>query len=182
MSHIQRQSRRVRIVLQLFLVLLPVTVCYFWLTVNTPRDYLTTLGIVQLSFDITHFTHLPLSTAVRVQAAIASLLLSGVVMYALSVLIRVFRNYENGEIFSLENAKSYQKLGYCVFYWVLGSVVYRTVVGLILSFNNPPGQRIVAVSFVGVDMLTLLFGLIVFIIAWVMKEGHIIADENSHTV
>ena len=182
MDHIQQQSRRVRVLLQCLLLLLPIMVCYFWLTVNTPYDFLTTFGIVQLSFNISGFTHLPLSTFTRVLALIASLLLSGILIRALRILIGLFRNYEAGEIFSIENAKSYQQLGYSVFYWVLGTVVYRTVIGVVLSFNNPPGERVLGITFVGVDALTLVFGLMILIISWVMKEGHIIADENRHTV
>lgn len=103
-------------------------------------------------------------------------------MYVLKVLTRLFRNYENGEIFSISNAESYQKLGYCVFYWVGGSVVYGTFMSLILSFNNPPGERVIAISFVGMDLLTLIFGFVILIISWVMKEGYILADENSRTI
>lgn len=38
------------------------------------------------------------------------------------------------------------------------------------------------VSFVGMDFLTLVFGFITLIISWVMKEGYILADENTHTI
>ncbi|CAH0536831.1 DUF2975 domain-containing protein [Vibrio marisflavi] len=182
MPNIQKQSRRVRFILQCFMLLLPIMVCYFWLTVNTPDDYLTHLGIINLSFDINKLTHVPLSLLTRLLALIASLALSSIVIYALWNLVKLFRNYEQCDIFSLENAKLYQKLGYSVFYWVIGSIVYKTVIILILSFNNPPGQRLLAISFGGADLLTLLFGLIIMIISWVMKEGYMIADENLHTV
>ncbi|MCL9780681.1 DUF2975 domain-containing protein [Vibrio sp. S4M6] len=182
MPNIQKQSRRVRLILQCFMLLLPIMVCYFWLTVNTPADYLTNFGIIQLSFDINNFTQVPLSLSTRLLAIIASLALSSILIYALWTLVKLFRHYEQGDIFSLENAKFYQKLGYSVFYWVIGSVVYKTVIILILSFNNPPGQRLLSISFGGADLLTLLFGLMVMIISWVMKEGYMIADENRHTI
>ena len=53
---------------------------------------------------------------------------------------------------------------------------------VVLSFNNPPGERILAISFVGMDFLTLILGMIILIISWVMKEGYILADEHSHTI
>ncbi|MEZ8825096.1 DUF2975 domain-containing protein [Vibrio amylolyticus] len=178
MSKIQIQSRRVRILCQSLLVITPIMVCYYWLTVNTPYDFLTSLGIIHFSYEIDS----PLTLSTRVLAVIASLLLSSIIMYALTVLIRLFRNYENGEVFSLANVKSYQRLGYCLFYWVGGSVLYGALMSVILSFNNPPGERIFTVSFVGMDVLTLILGFIVLIISWVMKEGYILADENSHTI
>lgn len=47
MSKIQQQSRRVKILFQLFFILTPILVCFFWLTVETPYDFLRHTGIVQ---------------------------------------------------------------------------------------------------------------------------------------
>ena len=182
MSNIQKQSRRVRMLLQSLFVLTPIMVCYFWLTVETPYDIISATGIFYLTYDIGYFTMLPLTMTTRIVAAFTSLLMSSILMYALMVLIRLFRNYERGEIFSLENAMSYQKLGYSLFYWVLGSVIYGSLMSVILSFNNPPGDRIFEISFVGMDFLTLILGIIILIISWVMKEGYILADEHSQTI
>ena len=182
MSNIQKQSRRVRLLLQSFLALTPIMVCYFWLTVETPYDFISATGIFYLTYDIGYFTMLPLTMTTRIVAAFTGLLMSSILMYALMVLIRLFRNYERGEIFSLENAMSYQKLGYSLFYWVLGSVIYGSLMSVILSFNNPPGERIFEISFVGMDFLTLILGIIILIISWVMKEGYILADEHSQTI
>ncbi|MEZ8573404.1 DUF2975 domain-containing protein [Vibrio splendidus] len=182
MSNIQKQSRRVRMLLQSLFVLTPIMVCYFWLTVETPYDFISSTGIFYLTYDIGNYTILPLTMATRIVAAFTSLLMSSILMYALMVLIRLFRNYERGEIFSLENAMSYQKLGYSLFYWVLGSVIYGSLMSVILSFNNPPGERIFEISFVGMDFLTLILGIIILIISWVMKEGYILADEHSQTI
>ncbi|MEZ8786445.1 DUF2975 domain-containing protein [Vibrio splendidus] len=182
MSNIQKQSRRVRMLLQSLFVLTPIMVCYFWLTVETPYDFISSTGIFYLTYDIGNYTMLPLTMTTRIVAAFTSLLMSSILMYALMVLIRLFRNYERGEIFSLENAMSYQKLGYSLFYWVLGSVIYGSLMSVILSFNNPPGERIFEISFVGMDFLTLILGIIILIISWVMKEGYILADEHSQTI
>ncbi|MEZ9397302.1 DUF2975 domain-containing protein [Vibrio splendidus] len=182
MSNIQKQSRRVRMLLQSFLALTPIMVCYFWLTVQTPYDFLSEMGIIQFSLEMENFTTSSLTMTTRIIAMFTSLVMFSILMYALTVLIRLFRNYERGEIFSLENAMSYQKLGYSLFYWVLGSVIYGSLMSVILSFNNPPGERIFEISFVGMDFLTLILGIIILIISWVMKEGYILADEHSQTI
>lgn len=182
MSTIQKQSCRARKLFQCLLVLTPIAVCYYWLTVDTQYDFLTTFGIIESSIDISGYTQLPLTITTRLFASIASLLLCGIIMYALKVLIHLFRNYERNEIFSLDNTLSYQKLGYSLFYWVGASVVYGTLMSVILSFNNPPGERILTVGFVGMDFLNIVLGFVILIISWVMKEGHILADENTHTI
>ena len=182
MSKIQKQSRRARIFFQSLFVLTPIAVCYYWLTVETSYDFLTSFGVIQLSHNIDSYTQLPLTLTTRILATIASLFLCSIIMYALKVLINLFRSYERNEIFSLDNVMSYQKLGYSLFYWVGASVVYGALMSVILSFNNPPGDRMLAIGFVGVDFLTLVLGFIILIISWVMKEGYFLADENSHTI
>ena len=182
MSKIQKQSRRARIFFQSLFVLTPIAVCYYWLTVETSYDFLTSFGVIQVSHNIDSYTQLPLTLTTRILATIVSLFLCSIIMYALKVLINLFRSYERNEIFSLDNVMSYQKLGYSLFYWVGASVVYGALMSVILSFNNPPGDRMLAIGFVGVDFLTLVLGFIILIISWVMKEGYILADENSHTV
>ncbi len=182
MSKIQKQSRRARIFFQSLFIFTPIAVCYYWLTVETSYDFLTSWGIIQLSHDIDSYTQLPLTLTTRILATIASLLLCSITMYALKVLINLFRSYERNEIFTLDNVMRYQKLGYSLFYWVGASIVYGALMSVILSFNNPPGERMLAVGFEGLDFLTLVLGFIILIISWVMKEGYILADENCHTI
>jgi len=182
MSKIQKQSRRARIFFQSLFVITPIAVCYYWLTVETSYDFITSFGVIQVTHNIDSYTQLPLTLTTRILATIASLSLCGVTTYALKVLINLFRSYERNEIFTFDNVMSYQKLGYSLFYWVGASVVYGTLMSLILSFNNPPGERMISVGFVGVDFLTLVLGFIILIISWVMKEGYILADENCHTI
>ncbi len=104
-------------------------------------------------------------------------------MYALQQLIHLFRHYENQEIFTLATATHYQKLGYVFFYWAAGGAfLYSGLISVILSFNNPPGERVLSLTFTGIDLLSILCGFVVLIISWVMKEAQKIADEHMHTV
>ncbi|MGF1689308.1 DUF2975 domain-containing protein [Photobacterium japonica] len=180
MSTIQQKCHRIRLLFQAIFVLVPIMVCYYWATVNTA--YGAPLTLIAFTETIADYTHMPLSTTTRFFAALGSLLLCSIIMYALTVLIRLFRNYEHNDIFTLDNALSYQKLGKSVFYWVGGSIVYSTYISVVLSFNNPPGERLVVVGFNGVDAATVLLGFIILIIAWVMKEGYRLADEQRHTI
>lgn len=57
MTNIQKQSRRVRLFFQSLLFLTPIGVCYYWLTVQTPNDFLTMMGFVQTRIDIGSYTN-----------------------------------------------------------------------------------------------------------------------------
>jgi hypothetical protein len=68
------------------------------------------------------------------------------------------------------------------FYWAFGGLVYGGLISVVLSFNNPPGQRILSISFTGLDVVTLFCGMIVLVISYVMNEAQKIADEQRHTI
>ncbi|NAW57571.1 DUF2975 domain-containing protein, partial [Vibrio sp. V36_P2S2PM302] len=59
MNKIQTQSRRIRQFFQFFLIVTPIAVCYYWLTVGTTYDVLTRFGIVELSYDFSEYTQQP---------------------------------------------------------------------------------------------------------------------------
>ena len=182
MNNIQKQSQRVRKLFQLFYFLTPIVVIFYWLALDTTYDILGAMNLFNITADITNFTQSPLTTTTRLFGMTASLMLYSIIMYALSVLIQLFKNYENNEIFSLKNSHHYQHLSYCIFYWVVGSIIHNTLISLILSYNNPPGERMIMISFAGMDFVMLLLGMAVLIISWVMKEAYLLADENLHTI
>lgn len=179
MTRLQLYSRWVGLICRLFLLLVPIGVIYFWLTVQTPYDY---PGLIQYGLEIESLTSYPLSMQIRLLAIVVSLVYALIIIYALNCLIKLFNNYQKGEIFTLENAGFYKKLGYSIFCWTVGGMIYHAIMTGVISFNNPPGERIIALSITGVDILSLLIGLLVVIISWVMQEGYRIADENTHTI
>ncbi len=182
MHKIQKHSQRIRFVLQALFVLIPISIIYFWVTVQTPQNFFVELGIYQFTHDINSITQLPLSTHIRMLAILTSLVFSMIPLYALTTLIRLLKNYEQGQIFSLENTRCYRALGYCLFYWVVAGVIYGGLISVTLSFNNPPGERMLMLSFVGLDALNLLLATLIVFISWVMKEAETINDENIHTI
>ncbi|CCG96357.1 DUF2975 domain-containing protein [Marinobacter nauticus] len=182
MENIQKYSRRVRRVLQGLFILAPLLTLYYWLTVNTGMDALFRSGIIETDLDPMIFASEPLTMTTRFLAFLASMLPCGILMYALQQLIHLFRHYENQEIFTLATATHYQKLGYVFFYWAAGAFLYSGLISVILSFNNPPGERVLSLTFTGIDLLSILCGFVVLIISWVMKEAQKIADEHMHTV
>ncbi|WP_417783132.1 DUF2975 domain-containing protein [Terasakiella pusilla] len=182
MTKIQKTSRLVRKALQTVIILLPVFVCYYWLTLNTSTDILNLTQLIDLDMDISALTQAPLTFETRLLALLASLGLSAILLYALVLLVRLFKNYEQQEIFNFENALLYTKLARSIFYWVVGNFIYTGVLSVILSFNNPPGERVLQLTFTGVDIMTLFLGVVVLVISWVMKEGYEISQEHSHTI
>ena len=182
MSQLQIYSYRVAFICRLFLFLLPVGIVYFWLTIQTQYSYLSMTGLVQFGLDIHELTQSSLSMQTRLISIFVSLLYSLILMRALILLMTLFNRYKNGDIFTQENTQLYKKLGFSVFYWIIAGVLYNAVMTVVLSFNNPPGQRILSVSFTGVDLLSLFVGFLIVMVSWVMQEAYKIRDENIHTI
>ncbi|MCG8613335.1 MAG: DUF2975 domain-containing protein [Pseudomonadales bacterium] len=182
MDKIRIQSCRVRMLLQCLFFAVPAFILFYWLSVGTGLDFITRYGIFETAHPPARYTDQALSLTTRFLAFLASMVPAAVVMYALGHLIRLFRGYEKGEIFTLEATTHIRKLGYSFLYWMAGSFVYSGLISVILSFNNPPGSRVLSLTFTGLDLMPLLCAFIVLIIAWVMAEAQQLADENQLTI
>ncbi|ANS87080.1 hypothetical protein VSVS12_03371 [Vibrio scophthalmi] len=182
MQKIQTYSRYIRLILLALIVITPIANLYFWLTVQSENDFLTSMGIIQLDFDISAFTQDSLTLSARLWAFTASMLPCGILMYAFGILAKLFKCYEKAEVFTLDTVRYFHNLGWVCFFWAFGNVIYSGLISVALSFNNPPGERILAISFVGLDLMSIFCGFIVLTIAWVMKEAQELADEHQHTI
>lgn len=87
-----------------------------------------------------------------------------------------------GNMFSKEGAASLHKFSrYLLLYSVL-VIPTETVLGVIMTINNPVGERIASVSFQTYDFTLIFLSLVLFAISWVIKEGVFIAEENAQFV
>ncbi len=105
------------------------------------------------------------------------------VLLGLGVLRTIFKNYANGEIFTLKNALLYRQLGFlCLLDGALTSWLSETLLGLAVTLTNPPGQRVLSVSFGTQNMPALFYGAIVILVSWVMIEASKLQDDQKFTI
>lgn len=182
MQNVQKLSRFIRIIFQICMVIIPLFTCFFWLVRGTPYDFLSASGMVSFSSDVSLYTTLPLTYGTKMVLCMIDLCTDCIYLYALMVLIHLFRNYERCDIFSLNNVILYRKLSYSVFYWIVGSFIQNTLFSVIVSFHNPAGQRVIDFGIDDSQVTALVFGVVILIISYVMKEGYLLADENKNTI
>jgi len=96
------------------------------------------------------------------------------------IMLKLSKNYVSGNVFNLDNAKSYSLLGIIYFVSaILVQPIYQMFFYACATINNPAGQRFIAFT-IGVDSLTAMFFAIVLIaIAQVMKLGQKISDDQE---
>ena len=94
----------------------------------------------------------------------------------------LFALYEHGIIFSNENVRCFRRLGYTLVVWFFAKLLFIPLISVVLTYNNPSGERMIAVGIGSYDLSTLITGAIVVTISWVMGEASKLQDLQDHTV
>lgn len=179
MIKLKKLSHRYTLSFQILFYVIILGLILFWITYRTPYDIFTNIGI---GANLAVLIQSPLSLSTRILAFIVSIIPCSVILYGLNQLIKLFKNYERGEVFTNDNVQRYKKLAYSLFAWVIAGICYDALISLVLSFNNPPGQRVISINFEGPDFVALVAGAVVLTIAYVMQEAHKLSDENKFTI
>tara|TARA_B110000977_G_C10765120_1_gene372310 strand:- start:43 stop:588 length:546 start_codon:yes stop_codon:yes gene_type:complete len=181
MNKIEKISHRYVITFQIAFFMTIVGMIYFWSTYMTSYDIFTQYGF-GLSDGYANIIQVELSVKTRIIAFLVSMLPCSIILYGISQLIILFKEYKKGVIFTVKNVKIYKKLAYSLYFWVVAGILYDILISLALSFNNPPGHRFITISFQGLDIVAILIGTIVLMISYVMNEALILSENDKFTI
>ena len=99
------------------------------------------------------------------------------------IMLKLSKNYINGNVFNLGNAKSYSQLGIIYFISALFlQPIYQMFFSLCATINNPAGQRVIAFGIDVNNLTAIFFAIILIVIGQVMKLGQKISEEQELTV
>ncbi|MFA5902142.1 MAG: DUF2975 domain-containing protein [Hyphomicrobium sp.] len=152
-----------------------IALAWVWLTPSWVEAYVVphlALRGVPVAFDLT----------TRLMAFAASMIPMAVLLYLLHQAYALFDAFRIGNVFTTEAPIRLRRIGSCIVALAILRPLTATLLGLILTWSNPPGQRILALS-LGIDdyMIAALGGL-VLAIGHVMAEAARIADDNRQIV
>lgn len=171
-------SSKFRTLFKIAFILIPVLNCLIWIFYDKlPPEVTVTL--------LPHFlnlTHININSTTKTLACLACMLQVAVILYALKQLMNLFKNYEQGQIFSFSNVTCYKKLGYAVFAWVITDKIVEALISFILTYQNTMGHRQIAVRLGSADLIALAIGGLIILIAWIMNEGHKLNEEQALTI
>lgn len=125
---------------------------------------------------------LALSPAAQLGGFLISALPLTILVVSLVQTQALFGRFAQGEVFSSGNAGRLRHVALCVVALALARPLVRTLLGLILTAGNPPGQRLFAITVSSDDVFIGLAGVLLLAVAWVMVEGARLADENASFV
>lgn len=102
-----------------------------------------------------------------------------VVVWGMVRLATLFERIARGEVFSEAGARALRDFALAVLVQAALKPVAHTLSVLVLTIANPPGQRQLAIALGSDDVAAVLIGLVFLAVAWVLREGRRIADENA---
>lgn len=100
-------------------------------------------------------------------------------LYGLLQAWHLFDAYGRGVVFGRAASARLRRLGWVFMATAFVRPAAHTVLVLLLSWHNPPGQRHLVLGFGWEDYLCLLFGGLLFAVSWAMVEATSIETENA---
>jgi hypothetical protein len=183
MNRIKRVSLFFRIIFQILFITLPVILVIAWAT--SPESLVIMGGVINMSFIPRSYAH----NILHILSPMDRLLGFGISsipmlieLYILYSLIKLFGLYSKGEIFSANNVRHIQTIGYALLVTQMIHPFYEGLMGVALTRNNPHGHRFASVTLDQTNLGIICVALIVILISWIMAEGCKLREEQQLTI
>lgn len=185
MNKIQRMSSFLIAVFNFLLVFLPLSTLCLWAFANSGfMRYLASEGFAFIPTTLANgevITHWP--ALGQILGLTGGLLALTPTYIGLLILKVIFKNYRLGNIFTIENARSYKRIGILFFIDALLIKPLSDMVSMFaVTFASPSVVRVLSLSFGTPNLTILLTGALVTMIAWVMLEGCRLNQEQQLTI
>lgn len=185
MNKIKRISLFFRIIFQVLFIAFPIFLIIGW--INAPESLNIFANVIKMNVIPPSYTSMgailhKLSAAEKLLGFLINSVPLLIELFILYSLIKLFRLFERGEIFSINNVRYIRNIGYGLLAGQLLDPIYESIMGLFLTWYNPPGHRLITVTFDQTNFGTLLTALLVILISWIMAEGCKLREEQQLTV
>ncbi len=185
-NSVQKISQKFLFIFRCFLIIIPILVILQWFFIDIPlvKSWVRLFGF----FD-------PIELGGLEPVGIADHLFSwqekwigfigtiiGLSPYFLAFFLLncIFKNYCANNIFILENAKYYQRLGYIFFFnSLIANPLCQALLTAAATLSNPPGQKQITITFGMINLESLFCGAIIIIVARVMYMGNKLQEEQG---
>lgn len=104
------------------------------------------------------------------------------VVAVVPVLLRMLEAWQQGLVLTLASAQALHRVGVLLVVFAVLRPVAKTLLGLILTLGNPPGQRMLLIGVSTDDVLVLVLSGLILVIGWVLLQASRIADEHAQFI
>ena len=123
-----------------------------------------------------------LTTETTLLALVVSTFYVGLLAIALWSIARLFDQFSKGAIFVPETGAHLRRAGLFLFFFAILSPTFRTVIGVIVTIANPPGQKELAIGIGSQEIVLGLIAALLVMLGHIMAEAAHIADDNRQIV
>jgi len=102
-----------------------------------------------------------------------------IMMFGLWNLRQLFSGFGAGRIFTIENTRALRIFAWSAMAVIVVQFFTDGLLTVVLTLNNPPGQRVLALSLSTEQLVALFVGAVFVVIARVLEEGRKLADDNA---
>lgn len=176
LGHIKMLARWVRALCLLGLLLCLLLPLLLW---GQP-DWLA--QVVRQDWGVGAQLPLQLDARSRLLGLLANALPAALLATVLYQVWALFGRYANGQVWCLQSVAHLRRAALALSALAPSLPLAKTLSLLALTLGNPPGQRVLQLSFALQDYLTLLLGLVLLAIASVLREAVRVAAENAEFV
>lgn len=92
---------------------------------------------------------------------------------------RFFDSYATGQLFPATSGQRLKSIGRFCLWLAIANPLIRLISLLIMTWLNPPGQKILVISFSSTDGFLLVFSGLLFMIGHILAESNRIAEDNK---
>lgn len=184
-NSVQKLSQKFLFLFRCLLIIIPILVILQWFFIDIPavKSWVRLFGFfdpIKLNgLDPVQIADHLFSSKEKWLGFIGTMIGLSPFLLAFLVLNFIFKNYRNDNIFSLENAKYYQRLGYIFFYnSLLANPLCQALLTAAATLSNAPGQKQITITFGMINLESLFCGAIVIVIARVMYMGNKLQEEQ----
>lgn len=172
---IRRVSFVLRFACAAYLVLKPLFAVIIWLNLEEMADDLNPLFAEPLRMEFIGPLNLLLGFLV-------SSIPMALMMYGVWRLRELFGLYRLGEFFTPATASHLHAFAKMLLITVVISPIVDILTSVAMTIGYPQGERSISIDFSSNDLSTLFLSGLLFALAWAMREGHRLAEENAEFV
>lgn len=123
-----------------------------------------------------------LTTETRIAAMVIAAVPVALGVTVLLLLHRLFLGFARAQILVPDSGRILRRIGIVIVTLGPLEILLRALASVVLSLPNPPGEREIVVGISSDDITTIISGILLIVLGWILEEAARIADENRQFV
>lgn len=175
-SKIKRLSAAMQLFCSLLITALPIWLIWFWYNYEQNLSALSIANPnVLLDSQYIHIYQ-------PILAAAISALFMLLPLWGLWHLRRLFKLFRSGVFFTEKSVRHMHIFALTIFISALLKPISSALLSVVLTLENPPGQKALAISFGSNEISQIFMAGVLIAVTWILREGQRIASENAEFI